>query len=223
MLAFTWCVAIVHSIPILQLTMTTTPCYSGLLLSRGRVLMELLEEFPGTYAWISFSCCDGRHISNGELFSDCVSLANQFAQVNLQVIISASLLTMFAQILIRSHNCPGCCRRNKLYCSRFAACMLPSIKKDYSISSLNCLFVVENILGLLKSIPISNSKKLIVYPNSGETWDPNVKLWHMESEAGQKRLKDYVIEWRDAGASIIGGCCRTTPKDIMEISTLLKA
>ena len=32
----------------------------------------------------------------------------------------------------------------------------------------------------------------------------------------------YVHKWREAGASLIGGCCRTTPNTIKAISAALK-
>ncbi|KAH7282862.1 hypothetical protein KP509_35G050600 [Ceratopteris richardii] len=32
----------------------------------------------------------------------------------------------------------------------------------------------------------------------------------------------YVHKWRESGASLIGGCCRTTPKTIRAISEALK-
>lgn len=31
----------------------------------------------------------------------------------------------------------------------------------------------------------------------------------------------YVKKWRDAGASLVGGCCRTTPNTIRAISKAL--
>lgn len=31
----------------------------------------------------------------------------------------------------------------------------------------------------------------------------------------------YVGKWREAGASLFGGCCRTTPNTIREISKVL--
>lgn len=31
----------------------------------------------------------------------------------------------------------------------------------------------------------------------------------------------YIVKWREAGASLFGGCCRTTPKTIRGIATAL--
>jgi len=40
----------------------------------AEVLLELLEEFPDVRAWLSFSCRDGTHISDGASFADCAQL-----------------------------------------------------------------------------------------------------------------------------------------------------
>jgi homocysteine S-methyltransferase len=55
-------------------------------------------------------------------------------------------------------------------------------------------------------------KAIVAYPNSGETYDAVSKTW-----SGTVSCTDYVETaraWVDAGARIIGGCCRTTPDHI---------
>ena len=47
----------------------------------GEVLVELLREYPGKHAWLSFSCRDGQHVSHGERFADCAALADASDQV----------------------------------------------------------------------------------------------------------------------------------------------
>ncbi|MDR3694159.1 homocysteine S-methyltransferase [Mucilaginibacter sp.] len=54
----------------------TIPC-----LDEAIALKEVLAEFPGTQAWISFSCKDDSHLSSGEDFSDAVKLLDQSTQV----------------------------------------------------------------------------------------------------------------------------------------------
>jgi homocysteine S-methyltransferase len=58
------------------LAFETIPC-----LREGIAIIELLDEFPGTYAWLSFSCRDEKHLSNGELFSQAAALASRSGQV----------------------------------------------------------------------------------------------------------------------------------------------
>lgn len=54
----------------------TIPCQV-----EGEALVELLQEFPDTPAWLSFSCCDEEHVCHGEPFSRCVELANASEQI----------------------------------------------------------------------------------------------------------------------------------------------
>lgn len=60
-------------------------------------------------------------------------------------------------------------------------------------------------------------KPVVVYPNSGEAWDAGTRAWHGRStfSAGQ------VEGWRDAGARLVGGCCRVGPDAITSIAQTL--
>ena len=54
---------------------------------------------------------------------------------------------------------------------------------------------------------------MIVYPNSGEQWNAAAREWEgQRTEGGQLAAKTR--QWADAGAVLVGGCCRTTPEDI---------
>ena len=55
-------------------------------------------------------------------------------------------------------------------------------------------------------------KAIIVYPNSGETYDVSSNSWFGEESAIE--YAGAAKNWYDAGAVIIGGCCRIGPKDI---------
>lgn len=54
----------------------TIPC-----LAEALALARLLAELPGVSAWISFSCRDGAHNSEGEPLADCVAQLDGYAQV----------------------------------------------------------------------------------------------------------------------------------------------
>lgn len=54
----------------------TIPC-----LAEARALARLLQELPGACAWISFSCRDDGHNSQGEPWADCVRALDGFAEV----------------------------------------------------------------------------------------------------------------------------------------------
>lgn len=73
---------------------------------------------------------------------------------------------------------------------------------------------VQIITEAIKNIKESTNKPIIVYPNSGETYDPSTKTWHGEDVCAGLSHE----EWFNTGASIIGGCCRTSPRDIEAIA-----
>jgi S-methylmethionine-dependent homocysteine/selenocysteine methylase len=58
----------------------------------------------------------------------------------------------------------------------------------------------------------------VAYPNSGEAWDAASRSW---VGPGSFAAAD-VVAWRDAGARLVGGCCRVTPADITQIATALR-
>jgi homocysteine S-methyltransferase len=74
------------------------------------------------------------------------------------------------------------------------------------------------IPSLLKEIKKNTSKPVIVYPNSGEIYDPDTNSWHGETSSSSFGLQ--AREWIAGGASMIGGCCRTTPQHILELKKL---
>lgn len=50
-------------------------------LAEAEALVRVLAEFPGTAAWLSFSCADGEHVCHGERFVDCVAMAAASPQI----------------------------------------------------------------------------------------------------------------------------------------------
>lgn len=50
-------------------------------LKEAEALVELLREFPSANAWLSFSCKDGRCISDGSPLTDAVQMANRCTQL----------------------------------------------------------------------------------------------------------------------------------------------
>ncbi len=55
-----------------------------------------------------------------------------------------------------------------------------------------------------------------VYPNSGLVYDPVTQIW-----TGGDLLDDYrqqAIGWYQDGAAAVGGCCSTTPEQIVEVA-----
>jgi homocysteine S-methyltransferase len=84
---------------------------------------------------------------------------------------------------------------------------------------INCT-APEYVTGLIEEIKKGTTKPIIVYPNSGENYNPLTKTWNGCS--GNWSYANSAKEWHKHGASIIGGCCRTTPKDIQDIARLMR-
>ena len=134
-------------------------------LIEAQALARLLKEFPNIPAWISFSGRDNEHVSEGQLFSDCVR----------------------------------------------------ELEGDPQIAAIgiNCTSP-QYILSLIHEAKKTTEKPLLVYPNSGETYDAEGNGW-----SGKPVLASFgqaARGWYEAGARLIGGCCRTTPEDIRAIA-----
>ena len=78
---------------------------------------------------------------------------------------------------------------------------------------VNCT-APQYMLPLLQRMRARTSKPLLVYPNSGEVFEAATKHW---SGGAAMRLGTEARHWHEAGARLIGGCCRTTPSDIRNV------
>ena len=138
----------------------TIPC-----LIEAQAISKLLKEFPNIMAWISFTARDEKHISEGQIFADCVKLLEGHAQI-------AAL-------------------------------------------GINCTSP-KYIPPLIREAKSVTRKPILVYPNSGETYDATKNDWN--GGPVFHSFGEEAREWHDAGARLIGGCCRTTPEDIRAIA-----
>ena len=59
----------------------------------------------------------------------------------------------------------------------------------------------------------TTGKHIVCYPNRGSFWDPMRKTW-TDPPRQDARPPLRPLAWKEAGASLIGGCCGTTPDDI---------
>jgi homocysteine S-methyltransferase len=82
---------------------------------------------------------------------------------------------------------------------------------------VNCT-APQYITSLLRRMRRSTGKPLLVYPNSGEVFDAASKRWHASMQPGAVPSFGVMAqEWLMEGARLIGGCCRTAPKDIRDV------
>jgi homocysteine S-methyltransferase len=143
----------------------TIPC-----LIEGQALVKLLAEFQNIEAWISFSCRDEAHVSEGQRLEECVQLVEV---------------------------------------SPFVAAV-----------GVNCTSP-KFIPALVQEAKKATSKPVLVYPNSGESYDASRNDW--DGHPVYESFGQEAREWYKAGARLIGGCCRTTPEDIRAIAQWVRA
>ena len=83
---------------------------------------------------------------------------------------------------------------------------------------VNCT-APELIVDLIGEVRRGTRKPVVVYPNSGESWDPQRRCWSGSKDAD--RFAERANSWVRAGARLIGGCCRTGPEHIRALTERL--
>jgi len=134
----------------------------------AEVLVELLADCD-TPAWISFSCGDDTHISDGTPITDVVALYKDHPTV---VAVGVN-------------------------------CTPPQ-------------FVPELVRRIRSVAP---EQSVIAYPNSGEVYCVEDNSWSGTVTPGD--CATAAVAWVDAGATIVGGCCRMGPDHIRAIRDAL--
>ncbi|XP_062520669.1 uncharacterized protein LOC134195629 isoform X2 [Corticium candelabrum] len=182
----------------------------------AEVIVEVMSEFSDAYCWISFSCKDGLHVCHGETLVDAVSSVVHSSQVApeaglghqaskiwhqgvkllKQMVTSQLRLKTSLMSIMCLHVCPPAC---------LSACI------QVIAVGVNCT-APQHVESLLKSISkCSAGRMLLAYPNSGEEWIDS--RWEVQEDSSLA-LVNYLQLWIQAGAKLIGGCCRTRPSDI---------
>lgn len=136
----------------------------------AQAIGKLLKEFPDITAWISFSGRDEEHISEGQVFADCVKQLEDHRQI--------------------------------------------------AAIGVNCTSPTY-IPALIRAAKQVTQKPVLVYPNSGEKYDAGRNEW--DGKPVLNSFGEQARQWYDAGARLIGGCCRTTPEDIRLIASWAKS
>lgn len=88
---------------------------------------------------------------------------------------------------------------------------------------INC--VHPRLIGpLLAKIREESEEPVIVYPNSGESWDATSRSWLGRADLGIEVEKFGVLagQWFQSGAQAVGGCCRTQPDHIRAVAAAVR-
>ncbi len=71
---------------------------------------------------------------------------------------------------------------------------------------------------LVERIRTATDLPVIVYPNSGETYDADTGGWSRVGERASFDLAARAPDWIALGAAGVGGCCRTGPEEIRALA-----
>lgn len=95
---------------------------------------------------------------------------------------------------------------------------LIQILDDYEVAAAGIMHTPPNLVSEATQILKNNFKgPLYVYPDSGYFKSPK---WQFHSVISPEDLYKFVLEWRDMGVQIFGGCCGLSPEHIAQISLL---
>lgn len=96
-------------------------------------------------------------------------------------------------------------------CAEILAAERPHLKAV----GVNCVKprYVESLIHELKA---GCTLPVVVYPNSGETWEPVKKIWYGGAE--QVSFGEYARRYYAAGADAVGGCCTTVDSHIRQVA-----
>jgi homocysteine S-methyltransferase len=130
----------------------------------AEVAAELLAEVPNTWAWITFSCRDGKRLWDKCRIADAVRAVDGAA------------------------NLAGV--------------------------GLNCT-APRHVASLIAEVRSATGRPIVVYPNSGETYDAGSHRW-VGKPAGAEWVKG-ARGWVAEGARVVGGCCRVGPRTIRKL------
>lgn len=98
------------------------------------------------------------------------------------------------------------------------ACVLDSIENIVAVG-VNCIHP-PFVSAAIEQLKAGTDKPIVVYPNSGEKWDARTREWRGSSNSSL--LADLAPLWVEQGARLIGGCCRTGPRDIAAIAAAVR-
>lgn len=77
----------------------------------------------------------------------------------------------------------------------------------------------DGVSAAVRVAAAASGKPVVVYPNSGETWDARARRWRGRPGFSPAAVADWVA----AGARLVGGCCRVGPAQIHALRAALRA
>jgi len=98
------------------------------------------------------------------------------------------------------------------------AAAIADVTPGFVAVGVNCT-APEHVEELVARIAATSAKPIVVYPNSGERWEPGTGRWLPAT--GPDVDVTSARRWVEAGARLVGGCCRVGPGRISELAASL--
>ncbi|MCP4978874.1 MAG: homocysteine S-methyltransferase [Gammaproteobacteria bacterium] len=113
-----------------------------------------------------------------------------------------------------------CCRdETRLHdgnCLGDAATLFKDIDNVFALG-VNCGALEQVEVQIRELRVVTQNKTIVVYPNSGAKYDAALKRWYGSESSSQ--WMHLANDWYQAGAGIIGGCCRIGPGHIDQLAS----
>lgn len=178
------------------------------------------SEYRGNYG-VTAETLRGFHASRLALFDRCGAdvLALETIPSKLEAEVLADLLVECETPAWISFSCrDGACVVDGTPLEVVAAMFAdhPSV----AAVGINCTppqYAPELVTRLRGTVP---DKAIIAYPNSGETYHVDDNSWSGTVTPGD--CAEAALAWVDAGAKVVGGCCRMGPEHIRAIRDVLR-
>jgi homocysteine S-methyltransferase len=178
------------------------------------------SEYRGNYV-VSTDKLDHFHRERIELVQEAVSEGSAPDLIAFETIPSLDEAMILVRILESTRTLPAwisfSCRDDALTCEGqpIEECGAALDDRDAVVAiGINCTSP-HHIPALIEKLAGATSKPILAYPNSGETYDAKRHCWQGVSVFGKP--EEAAARWVAAGASGVGGCCRTTPEDIARL------
>jgi len=99
------------------------------------------------------------------------------------------------------------------------AAQLLQAKAEIDVLGINCSIGPAHSLEVLLKIREHVTKPIAVMPNAGLPKEYEGRFFYLSSP---EYMAEYAKQFLEAGASVIGGCCGTTPQHIREMGRMIK-
>ncbi len=188
----------------------TIPC-----LHEVKAIASLVAEYPKHIdSWLSMACRSGSALNSGAEIEDAVRYIEDAAgEVEGKT----------------DQNMPDTLSTNAGHSessSSTAECSNSLARGSSNLNNMaigvNCTHPshVESLLHIIKDT-CHKDRIIVAYPNRGDEFDTSAHAYKLNTGYEDSQFAEMAVKWYDAGARVIGGCCKTNPSTIKAVKEAL--